>query len=59
MNDIRPLLATHGYLGVVGDDIWAGLADHFVDEAYASVKGPRADRALITGYPERRSFSNQ
>jgi S-adenosylmethionine-dependent methyltransferase len=23
----------------VGDDTWAGLADHFVDEAYASVKG--------------------
>jgi SAM-dependent methyltransferase len=23
----------------VGDDSWAGLADHFVDEAYASVKG--------------------
>jgi S-adenosylmethionine-dependent methyltransferase len=27
------------YGGVVGDDIWASLADHFVDEAYASVKG--------------------
>lgn len=26
-------------MGVVGDDTWAGLADHFVDEAYASVKG--------------------
>jgi SAM-dependent methyltransferase len=24
---------------VVGDDIWAGLADQFSDEAYASVKG--------------------
>jgi S-adenosylmethionine-dependent methyltransferase len=24
---------------VVGDDTWAGLADHFADEAYASVKG--------------------
>jgi S-adenosylmethionine-dependent methyltransferase len=23
----------------VGDDIWAGLADQFADEAYASVKG--------------------
>lgn len=23
----------------MGDDTWAGLADHFVDEAYASVKG--------------------
>ena len=23
----------------VGDDVWAGLADQFVDEAYASVKG--------------------
>lgn len=27
------------YLGVVGDDAWAGLADLFADEAYASVKG--------------------
>jgi S-adenosylmethionine-dependent methyltransferase len=27
------------YLGVVGDDTWAGLADLFADEAYASVKG--------------------
>jgi SAM-dependent methyltransferase len=27
------------YLGVVGGDIWADLADQFVDEAYASVKG--------------------
>lgn len=26
-------------LGVVGDDIWASLADQFADEAYASVKG--------------------
>jgi S-adenosylmethionine-dependent methyltransferase len=25
--------------GVVGDDTWAGLADQFADEAYASVKG--------------------
>lgn len=24
---------------MVGDDTWAGLADHFADEAYASVKG--------------------
>ncbi len=28
-----------GYVGVVGDDTWAGLADIFADEAYASVKG--------------------
>jgi SAM-dependent methyltransferase len=27
------------YLGLVGDDTWAGLADKFADEAYASVKG--------------------
>jgi len=27
------------YLGVMGDDTWAGLADLFADEAYASVKG--------------------
>jgi SAM-dependent methyltransferase len=27
------------YFGVVGDDTWAGLADQFADEAYASVKG--------------------
>jgi SAM-dependent methyltransferase len=27
------------YLGLVGDDTWAGLADRFADEAYASVKG--------------------
>jgi S-adenosylmethionine-dependent methyltransferase len=27
------------YLRVVGDDSWAGLADLFVDEAYATVKG--------------------
>jgi S-adenosylmethionine-dependent methyltransferase len=27
------------YRGVVGDDTWAGLADLFADEAYASVKG--------------------
>jgi S-adenosylmethionine-dependent methyltransferase len=27
------------YLDVVGDDTWARLADQFVDEAYASVKG--------------------
>jgi len=27
------------YLRVVGDDTWAGLADKFADEAYASVKG--------------------
>src|SRR3954471_10773334 len=25
--------------GVVDDDTWAGLADQFADEAYASVKG--------------------
>jgi SAM-dependent methyltransferase len=27
------------YRGGVGDDTWAGLADQFVDQAYASVKG--------------------
>jgi S-adenosylmethionine-dependent methyltransferase len=27
------------YLGAVGDDTWAGLADQFADQAYASVKG--------------------
>jgi S-adenosylmethionine-dependent methyltransferase len=27
------------YFDVVSDDTWAGLADKFVDEAYASVKG--------------------
>ncbi len=27
------------YVGGVGDDSWAGLADQFADEAYASVKG--------------------
>jgi S-adenosylmethionine-dependent methyltransferase len=27
------------YLGLVNHDIWAGLADRFADEAYASVKG--------------------
>lgn len=27
------------YVGVVGDDTWASLADKFADEAYASVKG--------------------
>jgi SAM-dependent methyltransferase len=27
------------YLGVVGDDTWASLADRFADDAYASVKG--------------------
>ena len=27
------------YVGVVADDSWAGLADRFADEAYASVKG--------------------
>src|ERR671933_2851623 len=27
------------YLDVVDDDTWARLADQFVDEAYASVKG--------------------
>jgi S-adenosylmethionine-dependent methyltransferase len=27
------------YLGAVGDDTWAGLADQFADKAYASVKG--------------------
>ena len=31
--------ARHHYLGAVSDDTWAGLADKFVDEAYASVKG--------------------
>src|SRR5919205_3335317 len=28
-----------GIFGAVGDDTWAGLADRFADEAYASVKG--------------------
>ena len=28
-----------GYVGPVGDDIWAGLVNQFADEAYASVKG--------------------
>jgi SAM-dependent methyltransferase len=27
------------YRAVVGEDVWAGLADAFADEAYASVKG--------------------
>jgi ubiquinone/menaquinone biosynthesis C-methylase UbiE len=27
------------YLGLVGDDTWASLADRFADDAYASVKG--------------------
>lgn len=36
---VRQALTTNWYLGVVGDDIWASLADQFVDEAYASVKG--------------------
>src|SRR5580693_1781302 len=27
------------YLGVMGEDIWASLADQFADKAYASVKG--------------------
>ncbi|MFC1436774.1 methyltransferase [Streptacidiphilus sp. N1-10] len=31
--------AATAYRGGVGDDTWAGLADLFVDEAYASVKG--------------------
>ena len=37
----RGLLGTEHpeYLDVVGDDTWAGLADQFADEAYASVKG--------------------
>jgi S-adenosylmethionine-dependent methyltransferase len=33
------LLTTNWYLGVVGDDTWASLADQFADEAYSSVKG--------------------
>ena len=33
------LLINNLYLGVVSDDTWAGLADKFADEAYASVKG--------------------
>ena len=34
------MLIAGWYLGVVGgDDAWAGLADQFADEAYASVKG--------------------
>jgi S-adenosylmethionine-dependent methyltransferase len=33
------LSTTNWYLGVVGDDTWASLADQFADEAYASVKG--------------------
>jgi S-adenosylmethionine-dependent methyltransferase len=33
------LFCRPAYLGVVGDDTWAGLADQFADEAYASVKG--------------------
>ena len=32
-------LHAQSYLRVVGDDTWAGLADLFADEAYASVKG--------------------
>ncbi len=41
MRDRRsdPLIRIATYLGVVGDDTWAGLADKFADEAYASVKG--------------------
>ena len=27
------------YGGSVADDVWAGLADKFADQAYASVKG--------------------
>ena len=34
-----PLRPTPLYLGVVSDDTWAALADKFVDEAYATVKG--------------------
>jgi S-adenosylmethionine-dependent methyltransferase len=33
------LLTADWYLDEMGDDAWAGLADHFADEAYASVKG--------------------
>jgi S-adenosylmethionine-dependent methyltransferase len=36
---VTPLLTTNWYRGLVGDDTWASLADQFVDEAYASVKG--------------------
>lgn len=32
-------LSAAAILGVVGDDIWASLADKFADGAYASVKG--------------------
>lgn len=32
-------LSAGAILGVVGDDIWASLADKFADGAYASVKG--------------------
>src|SRR5580704_15045331 len=37
----NPALGTarRQYLGVVSEDTWAGLADKFVDDAYASVKG--------------------
>jgi S-adenosylmethionine-dependent methyltransferase len=35
----QSLLSINRYLDAVGDDIWAGLADQFADEAYASVKG--------------------
>jgi S-adenosylmethionine-dependent methyltransferase len=34
-----PRETRHGYFRAVGDDIWATLADQFVNEAYASVKG--------------------
>ncbi len=36
---MQAVAAGSAYRGVVGDDTWAGLADRFADEAYASVKG--------------------
>jgi S-adenosylmethionine-dependent methyltransferase len=35
----RPRMSSRTYRGAVGDDVWAGLADQFADQAYASVKG--------------------
>jgi SAM-dependent methyltransferase len=32
-------MGQRSYRGAVADDLWAGLADKFADEAYASVKG--------------------
>lgn len=40
LTSCRSSRTSRHYLGVVGeDDTWAGLADQFADEAYASVKG--------------------